>query len=94
MVDINAREHWHLDKKVPIGIIVALLLQTMTFIYVGTAWVTEVDFRIGNIERQNEDRKSQEGRIIVMEQQLRYISESLGRIERRLGGTPNGTQEN
>lgn len=79
-------EHWHLDRKVPISIIIALLLQTMTFIYVGTSWKTEVDFRVSSLEKLNEDRKSQEGRIIVMEQQLRYITDSLGRIERKLGG--------
>ena len=80
-------EHWHLDRKVPISIITALLLQTMTFIYVGTSWKTEVDFRVSSLEKLNEDRKSQEGRIIVMEQQLRYITDSLGRIERKLGGS-------
>jgi len=87
-------EHWHLDKKVPITIIVALMIQTMTFIYVGTSWKTEVDFRVANLERLNEDRKSQEGRIIVMEQQLRFITDSLGRIERRLGGSPDESRQN
>lgn len=87
-------EQWHLDKRVPVTIIVALLLQTMGFVYVGTTWKTETDFRLANLENQNEERKSQEGRIIVMEQQLRYITESLGRIERRLGGSPDGTQGN
>ncbi len=86
-----ATEEWHLDKKVPISIIVALTVQTLGFIYFGTAWKTEVDFRVGNLERLNEERKSQEGRIITMEQQLRYITDSLGRIEAKLESvTSNG----
>ena len=77
-------EGWHLDKKVPITIIVALALQTLGFIYVGTAWKTEIDFRVNNLEQLNNDRKSQEGRIIAVEQQLNYITESLKRIEAKL----------
>ena len=87
-----AEEAWHLDKKVPVGIIVALGLQTLGFIYVGTAWKTEVDFRVNNLERMNDERKSQEGRIITMEQQLRYITDSLKRIEAKLEGTANNGQ--
>lgn len=87
-----AEEAWHLDKKVPVGIIVALGLQTLAFIYVGTAWKTEVDFRINSLERLNEERKSQEGRIITMEQQLRYITDSLKRIEAKLEGTASNGQ--
>ena len=79
-----AIEEWHLDKKVPVTIIVALVLQTLGFIYVGTAWKTEVDFRVNNLERLNDDRKSQEGRIIAVEQQLNYITDSLKRIEAKL----------
>ena len=88
-----AEEEWHLDKKVPVGIIVALGLQTLAFIYIGTAWKTEVDFRVNNLERLNEERKSQEGRIITMEQQLRYITDSLGRIEAKLESTANNGQK-
>ena len=77
-------EGWHLDKKVPITIIVALALQTLGFIYVGTAWKTEIDFRVNNLEQLNNDRKSQEGRIIAVEQQLNYITDSLKRIEAKL----------
>lgn len=88
-----ATEEWHLDKKVPISIIVALALQTLGFIYFGTAWKTEVDFRVTNLERMNEDRKSQEGRIIIVEQQLNYITDSLKRIEAKLQGAVSNDQK-
>ncbi len=88
-----ATEEWHLDKKVPVTIIVALVLQTLGFIYVGTAWKTEVDFRVNNLERLNEDRKSQEGRIIAVEQQLSYITDSLKRIEAKLEDSMSNGQK-
>ena len=86
-------EEWHLDKKVPVTIIVALVLQTLGIIYVGTAWKTEVDFRISSLERLNEDSKSQEGRIIAVEQQLNYITDSLKRIEVKLESTIGNGQK-
>lgn len=86
-------EEWHLDKKVPVTIIVALVLQTLGFIYVGTAWMTEVDFRINNLEQLNNDRKSQEGRIIAVEQQLNHITDSLKRIEAKLEGAVTNGQK-
>lgn len=88
-----AIDGWHLDKKVPITIIVALAVQTLGFIYVGTAWKTEIDFRVNNLERMNEDRKSQEGRIIAVEQQLNYITDSLRRIEAKLEGSIGNGQK-
>jgi hypothetical protein len=87
-------DHWHLDRKVPITIILAMIFQTALAIYIGTTWKTEVDFRLANLERQNNERQSQEARIITVEQQLRYIVQSLQRIENRLEGNRNGTQEN
>ena len=77
-------EAWHLDKKVPITILVGFVCQTMVFIYIGTSWKTETDYRIISLEKINEERKSQEGRIIAMEQQLRYITEGIRRIESSL----------
>ena len=86
-------EHWHLDKKVPISIIIALFFQTLGFIYIGTAWKTEIDFRINSLEKESEERKNQESRIVAVEQQIRFIAETVQRIDRRLDkGSNNGDQ--
>lgn len=77
----NHNEGWHLDKKVPITIILAVIVQTIVAIYIGTTWKTEIDYRLLNVERHIEERRSQEARIITMEQQLRYLVESMRRIE-------------
>ena len=79
------REDWHLDKRVPITIIGALLLQTFGFVAIGSAWKAEVESRLTAVEKQVDERKNQGDRLIVLEEQLRFIKESLTRIEVRLG---------
>jgi len=78
-------EDWHLDKKVPISIIIALVLQTFGFVAIGSAWKAEVESRLAVVEKQVDERKNQGDRLIVLEEQLRFIKESLTRIEVRLG---------
>ena len=79
------REEWHLDKKVPISIIIALVLQTFGFVAIGSAWKAEVESRLAVVEKQVDELKNQGDRLIVLEEQLRFIKESLTRIEVRLG---------
>lgn len=79
------REDWHLDKRVPITIIGALLLQTFGFVAIGSAWKAEVESRLTAVEKQVDERKNQGDRILVVEEQLHFIKESLSRIEARLG---------
>lgn len=42
-------EGWHLDKKVPIGIIIAILGQTVLFVW----WVSQEDARLNAALAQN-----------------------------------------
>ena len=41
---------WHLDKKVPIGLIVAIVIQTLTLVYVGATWKAETNGRLTALE--------------------------------------------
>jgi len=88
MADYSDRE-WHLDKKVPVGIILAIILQTMGFVAIGAAWKADVDGRLTQLERNDVDRKPQEARLIRLEEKLLGIASSLARIESRLE-TRNG----
>lgn len=78
-------ESWHLDKRVPLAFIAALIVQTVGLISVATAWKADVDSRLNILERAMDERKGQGDRLIVVEQQLRYIKESVDRIETTLG---------
>lgn len=90
MDQVAQKEEWHLDKRVPIGIIVALVAQTISFFVVATSWKTSVDSRLGRLEEIVSDNKSQGDRIIVLEQQLKFIADSLTRIENKLDVDANG----
>ena len=41
--------HWHLDKRVPLSIIIALVLQTIYF----TIFITKLDSRVGVLEKDS-----------------------------------------
>jgi hypothetical protein len=73
--------HWHLDRKVPIGIIFALVGQTLFFTYWGSTWKSETDNRLNSLEKYQTDTTGQENRIVVLEQQFSYIREDLAEIK-------------
>lgn len=77
-------EEWHLDKKVPIAIIIALIIQSITFISVAAAWKATVDSRLERLEKFEADNSNQGDRILVLEQQLKFIVEGISRIEKKL----------
>lgn len=76
-----ASEQWHLDKKVPISIILALFAQTIVFVSVGTAWKADTDSRIAALEKSEQDRDSHESRLVILEQQFQYIRSDLAEIK-------------
>jgi hypothetical protein len=76
-----ASEQWHLDKKVPIGIIGALFLQTIVFVYVGVTWKDTVDNRIAALEKSDTGQATHENRITILEQKFGYIQTSLDEIK-------------
>lgn len=45
----DENQNWHLDRKVPIGIILAILFQTFGIVI----WGTKLDSRVGYLESQN-----------------------------------------
>jgi len=75
---------WHLDKKVPIGLILALLAQTLVITSWGTAKFENIDNRISNLEKSDEGQASHENRIVVLEQQFSYIRSDLAEIKNLL----------
>lgn len=77
----TADHHWHLDKKVPISIIIALFVQTIVFVAVGTAWKADTDSRISALEKSETSRDSHESRLVILEQQFQYIRSDLAEIK-------------
>ena len=87
------RENWHLDKKVPIGIIGALIVQTLIFVYVGTAWKVDIEGRVIALERSDTVQSSHETRITVIEQGIIRVREDLAEIKAILMGQKTQPQQ-
>lgn len=71
---------WHLDKRVPLALILALLVQTGGVV----AWFATLDSRITTVEAWQEKNDATRDRLTAIETQLSGMKDSLVRIERKL----------
>ena len=71
---------WHLDKKVPIALIVAILIQTGT----GVWWLSSINSRVVSLEARTAASSDQPGRIIRVETQIENMNTLMRRIEEKL----------
>jgi hypothetical protein len=81
--------HWVLDRRVPIAVIVTLLFQMSGAL----VWATQLDARVGDIERQsissaglNEKFARLEERLDDMKQNLASMKHQLDHLTDRLSG--------
>lgn len=70
-------EAWHLDKKVPIAIIITLALQTGGFFY----WVGTTASRIDVLERAMLASAPQAERVVRIETKVEALKDSLNEIK-------------
>ena len=73
-------EPWHLDRRVPVVIIVAMVLQVGAFGF----WVGNIANQVQMHETWIRERTSLDARMAVLEQQVKDIKEILYRIEGRV----------
>ncbi|MEQ8746960.1 hypothetical protein [Pyruvatibacter sp.] len=72
--------HWHLDKRVPIALIAAMTIQTAgALIWAGAAMQ-----RIDYMERELIAISGVGERTARLEEQMRYLRQSVDRIETKL----------
>lgn len=69
-----------MDKKVPIALIIAMCVQTGTFLTVGTAWVTATNMRLDNLEVSNSKSVETRDRLILIESSLKLYNDRLDRL--------------
>jgi septal ring factor EnvC (AmiA/AmiB activator) len=96
-------DHWTLDKKVPIAIIIAMLTQ-----FAGAIWMVsrlnsdvlelqKADARFEAVMKENRDRVDRvdaarnagEMRLVRVEEQIRQIYETVKRIDDRMERLPD-----
>lgn len=69
---------WHLDRKVPIAIIVTIVIQTGTIVW----WAASTSERLSYLERRETQTAPQADRLTRVEVQMEAIREGIARIER------------
>ena len=82
MID-PASESWHLDKRIPVALILALLAQFGG----GVWWISSIESRVTFLEKQAIIVNTVPIDISGMKEQLRGIEKSLERVEKYIDGT-------
>jgi hypothetical protein len=69
--------HWHLDKRVPITILLAIAVQTGTWIW----WASNASTRLDAVERKVEAAAPQAERIIRLDEKMSTVQQNLLKLE-------------
>jgi len=77
MVIDPAAGNWHLDKRVPVALIITLVMQ-FTF---GVWWVSKISTRVDYLEIQMNQGINLPTEIGAMKEQLRGIERSVQRVQ-------------
>ena len=71
---------WHLDKRVPIALIFAIIFQSITALW----WAANIDNRMLTAERQLSEMHPLTSQIPVIQNDIGYIKAGILRIESKL----------
>jgi hypothetical protein len=81
---VEADSSWHLDRKVPIAMVVAILMQTGGMIW----WGAKADARIETLERKAELAAPQDTRLTRVETKLEAVQDGISEIKSILRKEP------
>lgn len=80
-------EEWHIEKKIPLALIIAVLTQTFGIAWWGSAMSTRVE----QLERRAESTASQSERIVRLEEKVGGIQQGIAEIKAILQSRPAPT---
>ena len=69
--------HWHLDRRVPIALIVAIIIQTVGAVW----WAASLSSRVDTLEEGFRGLRPHQGRIVRLEEKQNAVYQRLDRIE-------------
>jgi hypothetical protein len=75
---------WHLDKKVPLALIFAIVIQTAIVV----SWLSTLGERVNNLERARDATAPQSERLTRVEVKIEGIQATTERIERLIRRDP------
>jgi hypothetical protein len=82
--NMNQDKHWHLDKRIPLALMLTIGFQTGIFIW----WAAQLSERVNTLERSAITAAPQADRITRMEVRLEGIGQIVQRIERLIEHKP------
>lgn len=82
-------EHWSLDKRIPIALIIGMALQFIGFVIAGAVFVTSTNARLNAIETKLFVTQDTRERLIRVEASTRTIEKQIERIEDKLDDAIN-----
>lgn len=75
---------WHLDKKVPLALIFAIVVQT----FVVVSWLSTLGERVNNLERARDASAPQADRLTRVEVKLEGVQLGIEEIKRLIRRDP------
>lgn len=80
MIDTDdpASRSWHLDKRVPVALLISLAVQTGAIIW----WAAGITARLEQVERQQAASAPHSERLTRVETRLEAVQSGIERIER------------
>jgi hypothetical protein len=75
---------WHLDRRVPIALIVAMVIQTGGIVW----WAASASERLAALEKKVDSTAPQADRLTRVEVKLDVVQDNLGEIKRLLQQRP------
>lgn len=82
--DDPATSSWHVDKRVPIALMITIGVQTAGIVW----WASDISARVGYVERQISVSAPQADRLTRVEVRVESIQEGVNRIERMIQRPP------
>lgn len=81
---MNNDANWHLDKRVPVAIIVALIMQTSGMVW----WAAQASERLNSVERTIAQAAPQADRLTRVEVKLEAVQDGITEIKAILRKEP------
>lgn len=82
------RQHWHLDKRVPIVLIATLVAQTLIITWYASRLANQIESNTARVQRLEimveqgrSERSDNSTAIAVIAENLRHLTSSMARIE-------------
>ena len=84
-----AWEGWKLDKHIPIALVFAMFVQTITIVWWFSGWTATIEERLKNLEN---DGRSNAKSTIIREGRIRELENNVHRMDERLKGIDSTTK--